>query len=99
MIRAIFACAAMLLLSACATIVEGTSQDLSVNTNPAGARCTVNRAGQKIGQVNPTPGIVKVDKTRDDITLVCDKDGYQQATFLVHSGLETATIGNVFIAA
>lgn len=97
MIRAFFASAVLLLLTACATIVQGTSQDISVNTNPPGANCTVNRQGQKIGQVSPTPGIAKVDKTRDDITLICDKDGYQEATYLVHSGLETATLGNVFI--
>lgn len=95
--RAFFASAAMLLLAGCATVVSGTSQDLSVNTNPPGANCTVNRQGQKIGQVSPTPGIAKVDKTRDDITLVCDKDGYQEATYIVRSGLETATLGNVFI--
>jgi hypothetical protein len=97
MIRAICASAALLLLSACATIVSGMSQDISVNTNPPGANCTINRQGQKIGQVNPTPGIAKVDKTRDDLTLVCDKDGYQEATFLVRSGFEATTIGNVFI--
>jgi hypothetical protein len=97
MVRAIFASAALLLLSACATIVSGTSQDISVNTNPPGANCTINRQGQKIGQVNPTPGIVNVDKTRDDLMLVCDKDGYQEATFLVHSGFEATTVGNVFI--
>ena len=29
--------------------------------------------------------------------LVCNKDGYQEATFLVHSGFEATTVGNVFI--
>ena len=97
MIRALFVSAVALLLSACATIVSGTSQDISVNTNPPGANCTVNREGHKIAQVSPTPGIAKVDKTRDDITLVCDKDGYQEATFFVHSGFEAMTLGNMAI--
>jgi len=66
-----------------------------VNTNPAGARCVLNREGAKIAQVDPTPGTVKVDKTKHDITLVCDKSGYQEATYIVHSGIEGATFGNI----
>src|SRR5690242_13402068 len=97
MIRAVFASAAMLLLTACATIVSGVSQDISVNTNPPGANCTLNREGQKIGQINPTPGIATVHKASDDIVLVCDKDGYQEATFFVHSGFDPTTLGNIAI--
>ena len=87
--------AAALALSGCATIIKGPSQDILVNTNPAGASCVLNREGAKIAQVDPTPGTVKVDKTKYDITLVCDKAGYQESTYIVHSGIEGATFGNI----
>jgi uncharacterized protein YceK len=84
-----------LMLSGCATIIKGSSQEITVNTNPTAASCALNREGTKIGEVNPTPGMAKVDKTKNDITVICDKDGYQQATYMAHSDIEGATFGNI----
>jgi len=88
------ACAA---LAACSSIIEGTSQEISVNTNPAGADCTLNRQGFAIAHVTPTPGATKIEKTKDDITILCDKDGFEQATYLNHSGADATTVGNIIL--
>ena len=45
-------------LAACATIVDGTSQRVSVNTTPEGASCRVLQGGMPIGFVASTPGVV-----------------------------------------
>jgi len=91
------------MLLGCSSIIEGRSQQLMVNTTPPGAKCTVLRQGIPIGTVNPTPGEVYIEKTKDDITVECEKVGYQKATFLNHSGAPGATWGNIvaggFIAA
>lgn len=97
MLRMIFAAGAVLALCGCSTIVDGTSQTLSVNTSPTDARCVLTREGQQIGVVDPTPGVVTIEKTKHDIIVECTKDGYQKATFVNHSDVNAATFGNILI--
>jgi hypothetical protein len=97
MLRGVIAGALALSLGACATITQGSSEDITVNTNPSGANCAINRQDAKIAQIDQTPGTVKIDKTKNDLTIVCDKVGYQQATYMVHSGVEPMTFGNIAI--
>jgi hypothetical protein len=88
---------ALLTLAGCSSIIEGTSQEITVNTNPSGASCAFMREGQPIGTVHPTPGAVLVKKTKYDITIVCDRPGFDQATYLNHSGAAGATFGNIVL--
>lgn len=83
--------------SACSSIIEGTSQTITLNTNPSGADCALYREGIVIGRVNPTPGSVVVEKTKHDITIKCVKEGYQEATYLNNSGVAGATFGNIIL--
>ena len=87
----------LLSCAACSSIIEGTSQQIEVVTNPAGASCTLVREGQPIGTINPTPGSVLIKKTKYDITVLCDKQGFAQATYLNHSGAAGATAGNIIL--
>jgi hypothetical protein len=84
-------------LAGCSSIIEGTSQEITLNTNPAGASCALMREGQPIGAVNPTLGTVLIKKTKYDITIVCDRPGFDQATYLNRSGVEGATFGNIIL--
>ena len=81
--------------SGCASIVEGTDQSVTVQTTPSGASCELKRDGQVIGVVNPTPGTVTVDKSKDDIAVICKKDGYQDASGAFSSGFQGMTFGNI----
>ena len=85
----------LVILSGCSSIIEGTSQEITVNTNPSGAECSLEREGISIARVNPTPGAVTIKKTKHDITIVCKKPGYQDATYLNNSGAAGATFGNI----
>ena len=91
LLRILVAGVAAVGLGSCSSIVKGTSQEIFVNTNPADASCTLVREGAEIGKVARTPGSVKVSKTKHDITITCDKDGYQTATFYNKSGWETGS--------
>ncbi len=89
--------AAALGLSACSSIVEGTSQELVINTNPEGADCALIREGQVIGRVSPTPGGITIKKSKHDINVECTKKGYQKATFFNKSDVAGATVGNIIL--
>ena len=83
------------LLPACATIVEGTSDTVTLSTNPAGAACTIDRNGQRVGAVPTTPGSVRIGKSRHDLNVACSKEGYRAATATASSRFTGTTIGNV----
>jgi hypothetical protein len=81
-------------LSGCATVVNGTTQSISVSTaNVAGANCTLtNSEGTWFVT---TPGSVVVHKTKTDIQATCKKDGYQDASTTIAAKFGAMTVGNV----
>lgn len=85
----------LLLLPGCATMMEGTGQSVSVTTTPAGASCEVDRAGVKLGTVNPTPGSLRIDKSKNDLVVTCDKEGYQHAALTSSPKFVGTTFGNI----
>ncbi|WP_152613576.1 hypothetical protein [Inquilinus limosus] len=95
--RFVLALAAAASLSACSSIIEGTSQEIAVNTNPSGAQCQLQREGTVIATIPATPAATTIKKTKHDITISCDKVGYQTATFLNKSDVAGATVGNVIL--
>ncbi|WP_339639564.1 hypothetical protein [uncultured Parvibaculum sp.] len=98
MFSKIFAALILLIsLSACSSIIEGTSQEILVNTNPAGANCSLMREGVSIARINPTPGAATIKKTKHDITIECTKSGYSDVAYLNHSDVAGATVGNVLL--
>jgi uncharacterized protein YceK len=83
-------------LPGCATLLEGTSQEILISTNPAGAACTLEREGQTIASVPVTPGAALVQRRKHDITIKCKKDGFEDAVFINNSGLASGAVaGNV----
>lgn len=81
-------------LSGCATIVNGSTQSVSVNTPPVpGAQCTLT-SSEGTWYVT-TPGSVVVHKTKNDLQAVCKKDGYQDATAVIPAKFGAMTLGNV----
>lgn len=89
--------ALLLLVSGCSSIIEGTSQEIVINTNPPGADCSLIREGISIAHVNPTPSAATIKKTKHDITIECELEGYQKATYFNNSGAAGATFGNIIL--
>ncbi len=94
-IQAIAAVAAMgAALSGCATIVDGSSQSMSVSTTPVqGAACTLTNS-EGTWYVT-SPGSTQVHKTKNDLTVTCTKDGYQPGSQVAVSKFGGATFGNI----
>ncbi len=98
MTKALICCGlTAVILGGCSSIIEGTSQQLVVNTNPPGADCTLLRQDVAIARINPTPGAANIEKTKNDITVSCEKEGFEKATYLNHSGVAGATLGNIIL--
>lgn len=81
-------------LAGCATIIEGTTQSVSVNTTPQdGAKCTLTNS-QGTWYIT-TPGSTTVHKTKNDLTVACTKDGFAGGQTVAQSHFGGATAGNV----
>lgn len=85
-------------LTGCVSVFEGTSQDISVVTNPTGARCAFKRDdGRDMGTIERTPGRLTVRKSKYDLTITCTKPGYQEAAYVNHSGVSATIAANVAV--
>jgi hypothetical protein len=85
------------LLPACATVTSGTSQNVSVITEPPGASCQLQRDGAVVGVVNPTPGTVNVSKSTRDLAVNCSRAGSVATVQTVRSEFQAATAGNILL--
>ena len=82
-------------LGGCATITKGTTQSIAVNTpGVSNAQCTLTSA--KIGtKVVSTPATIVLDKGSDNVSVMCKKECYQDATGIIASNTEAMAAGNV----
>jgi len=86
--------AAAVFLGGCATIIEGTSQNVAVSTpDVEGASCTFNSRDTTYHVV--TPGTIRVGKSRNDIRGVCKKQGYEDGSGTLASSFEPWTVVSV----
>ena len=92
-------CALTVLLAttACASITTGTTQAVTVLTEPPGASCLVSRNGETLGFVNPTPGSLTVSKSSSALTVRCERPGSQVGMTTVPSSLQGMTAGNLLL--
>jgi hypothetical protein len=95
MMRAVVLSALAMCLSGCATIMEGGGQSVTIATTPAGALCDIDRVGTHLGTVAKTPGSVRIDKSKNDITVSCKEDGYQPASITETPKFVGTTFGNI----
>jgi hypothetical protein len=94
--RVFAVCLSALALSACSLIFEGTHQDITINTTPPGAECTLSKDGKEvIGKVESTPGVARIEKSKYDLVIQCDKPGYQTAIIRNRSDVAGATTADV----
>lgn len=94
-VRAALAGLSLVTLGACSTIVEGSSQNVTVMTDPSGASCRLESNRGIVGIVNPTPGSIQLEKSKDNVTVLCEKEGYQPSAGTLASSFEGMTFGNI----
>ena len=91
---------ALLPLAACASIVDGVNQTLSVQTadqgnSISGFQCTLKN--NKGTWFTTTPGTVGVHRAYDALNVKCLKDGYNPAIVTVKSSTKGIAFGNILL--
>lgn len=89
--------AAVVALTACATVIEGTTDKITVSTTPPGARCTITRDGAELGTISATPGSLTISKSINAILVTCDKAEHETTTKLHMSNVRKTTAGNYLL--
>ena len=79
----------------CATLTKGSSQTITVATDPSGAICELGRDGNTVAIINPTPGSIPVEKASGSISVLCKRTGYQDAAGVLASEFQAMTFGNI----
>jgi hypothetical protein len=84
-------------LGACSSIVEGTSQEILVSTNPSEASCDLIREETVIAHIVKTPASTTIKKTKHDMRIECSKEGFHKAVYYNKSDVAGATVGNIIL--
>ncbi len=86
------------MLSACSTIMTGTSQGFTVITPEAeGANCDLLDSKGNKYYVRDTPNSATVTKGDGPMVVTCKKAGFKTETVTVEEGFAGATIGNILL--
>lgn len=95
MSKVIFALGFAVALAGCATITKGTDDLVTIDTEPDGAQCFLSTEKGQVAVINPTPGSIKVPKSKRDLSVRCELDGYFPTEGVIASSFQAMTIGNV----
>tara|TARA_B110001454_G_C12618692_1_gene391910 strand:+ start:346 stop:852 length:507 start_codon:yes stop_codon:yes gene_type:complete len=80
-----------LLMTGCATIFTGTSDDIYINSNPSGAEIMIG--GLKVGK---TPATLTIKRPGfNDKEVVLKLDGYERRTFILKKSFNSVAILNL----
>ncbi len=92
----LMAIAPLLLASGCATIISGTTQEVTVSSDPPGATCDITRQGANLSSVT-TPSSTLIQKTKYDLQVSCAKVGFVTTAVTDKSGVEPWVFGNLLL--
>ena len=81
----------------CATIVEGTTQSITVDVAPPTGTCIVSRQGEQLGISTPEKRVVSISKSQHDLLFSCSAPGYQGKTETLSSNMAAATVVSFFM--
>ncbi len=81
--------------SGCATVVGGTTQEIFVQSEPAGAYCKVDRQGVTVGVISSTPGKVALSRSKESVVVSCTLKDYEQSNEVLLASFTGATVGNI----
>lgn len=84
-------------LAGCASIVEGTTQTITVDVIPPTGTCIVTRGGEQLGISTPEKRAVTVSKSQHNLSFECTASGYLPKNETLSSDLSAATVASFFL--
>jgi hypothetical protein len=78
-----------MLSTGCASMFTGTTSNINVTSTPAGADCNVTGHGVH------TPGNVMLGKSHSDLTINCQKEGYEDGSSTIISSFNPTSLVNI----
>jgi hypothetical protein len=91
--------AGTLLVASCASVTTGTTQSLTVVSDPAGAQCKLLRgdSATMVGMIPQTPTTLRIDKSAELMTIECTKDGHEVTRTYLEPDFQAMTLGNAIL--
>ena len=87
---------AALALGGCATIVDGTSQQIQLTSNAPGATCGISQNGVQIVAPVAVPATHTVRRRAGNLIVTCEAPGYQSNTQALMAGKNPlSVVGNM----
>ncbi len=98
-IKLIVALAASFSLSACATIIKGSDQEIAFNTGSVeGATCKVTGGSEfAVNSTVVTPGVLTLPRSKKALDVACSKPGMGSGSKSVTGSVEPWTFGNIVL--
>lgn len=84
-------------VAGCATIVEGTTQSVTVDVSPPTGTCVISRQGEQLGISTPDRRVVVLSKSQHNLEFSCTAPGYQAKTEALSSNMAAATVVSFFL--
>ena len=84
-------CCVVASLAACASIVDGSTQEIEFKSEPAGSHCVVNRDNEEIANFK-TDTFVTVDRSKWPMKILCKQKGYKDTV------LNIAAVSNPYVS-
>lgn len=87
---------AALALGGCATIVDGTSQQIQLTSNAPGATCGIKQNGVQIVAPVAVPATHTLRRRSGNLIVTCEAPGYQPSTQALMAGKNPlSVVGNM----
>ena len=84
-------------VTGCATMTRGTTQVVAINT-PGVPGATRTLTSSSVGsQTALTPATITLQKGRDNVSVHCTKECYQDGAGVIASNMEGMTAGNIIL--
>ena len=80
---------AILLLASCATLISGSKQELSFDSNEKEVKILINNKYSCT-----TPCLTKVERDNAKLMITAKKDGFEDKTIFINNNINIITMGN-----
>ena len=84
--------AAAFVLTGCATVVDGTQQTISIDSNAEGAVCGITQNGRQVVSPAAVPAQHLLPRAQGNLIVTCEAPGYETGKLALIAGKNPKTV-------